>query len=222
MKVHGFQDAVLGYQDRSNQLYRAGGKRVFDVCFALLLLPVLAPVILVLGLVTKMIDGGTPFFGHLRVGKDGRMFRSWKIRTMCADAQVRLAAHLAQDPAAAAEWDLHHKLSNDPRVTRFGRFLRRTSLDELPQIWNVLISDMSFVGPRPVEDVELEKYGAWAGCYLSVRPGITGVWQISGRNALSYAQRVVIDRDYTLSIGLLRDLKLILLTVLVVLYATGK
>ncbi len=201
--------------------YGAFGKRVFDVVFALVLLPFLVPVIGVLWLSVRR-DGGPGFFGHERIGRDGVAFRCWKLRTMVVDAEARLCAHLAADPEAAAEWAREHKLSNDPRVTRWGRFLRRTSLDELPQIWNVLRGEMSFVGPRPVVLAELDRYGPHRAAYCALRPGITGLWQVSGRNDVSYAERVQLDASYARSCGLWRDLEIILRTAHAVLGATGR
>jgi lipopolysaccharide/colanic/teichoic acid biosynthesis glycosyltransferase len=141
---------------------------------------------------------------------------------MVPDAAERLTAHLAANPEAAAEWEANHKLVDDPRITPLGEFLRRTSLDELPQLWNVLTGEMSFVGPRPVTEEELEKYGAARGAYCRMRPGITGLWQVSGRNEVTYGERVQLDLDYLASISLLRDLKIILRTGLVVVFPTGR
>jgi lipopolysaccharide/colanic/teichoic acid biosynthesis glycosyltransferase len=199
--------------------YRRMGKRIFDVVMVLLMLPLLAPVILVLALLAGR--GRLGFFGHERVGRGGALFNCWKIRSMVPDAEERLAAHLAADPAAAAEWEETFKLRNDPRITRFGNFLRRTSLDELPQIWNVLKGEMSFVGPRPVVAQELERYGASAPAYLALRPGVTGMWQVSGRNDISYAERVQMDAIYGRRLGLVLDMKLMVQTVGAVFARTG-
>ncbi|NVK13315.1 MAG: sugar transferase [Rhodobacteraceae bacterium] len=202
-------------------VYAKAGKRVFDIGFALLLLPVLVPVILVLwGLVRR--DGGPGFFGHTRVGRDGKPFKCWKVRSMVADAEARLQAHLDADPAAAAEWERDHKLANDPRISRLGHVLRKTSLDELPQIWNVLKGEMSFVGPRPIVTKELAKYGSSASAYLAQKPGITGLWQVSGRNGISYQERVALDVAYLRRRSFPADLKIIARTGLAVLGATGR
>ncbi|MGG7566708.1 sugar transferase [Rhodovulum sp. DZ06] len=202
--------------------YRAGGKRVCDIALAILILPMVAPVIGALALAVKRQDGANPFFGHTRVGRDGKRFRCWKIRTMVADAQERLVEHLANDPEAAAEWEAERKLTNDPRITRLGAFLRKTSLDELPQIWNVLRGDMSFVGPRPVPEDELEKYGHARGAYLAVRPGVTGMWQVSGRNDVAYDERVRMDVEYQRAYTLPMDFGILLRTAGVVVKPTGK
>ncbi|WP_264213859.1 sugar transferase [Leisingera thetidis] len=201
--------------------YARVAKRGFDIVFALFLLPVLAPVVLVLWVIVRR-DRGPGFFGHVRVGRNGKPFKCWKIRSMVADAELRLEAHLKASPEAAAEWARDHKLTNDPRITRFGNFLRKSSLDELPQIWNVLKGEMSFVGPRPVVTKELEKYGRRLPVYLAQKPGITGLWQVSGRNDISYDERVEMDAAYLTSCGFWLDLKIIAQTASAVLVGTGK
>jgi lipopolysaccharide/colanic/teichoic acid biosynthesis glycosyltransferase len=204
-------------------LYKIVGKRITDVALALLIAPLALIVVGVVAVImTVSGEGGHLFFGHRRIGKNGRVFKCWKIRTMVLDAEIRLREHLASDPEAAAEWASDHKLTNDPRITGVGRFLRRTSLDELPQIWNVLKGDMSFVGPRPIVRLEMHKYGSDRPVYTSVKPGVTGLWQVSGRNNISYAERVQMDVEYVNSMSLARDLGLILRTVLVVVLPTGK
>lgn len=141
---------------------------------------------------------------------------------MVTDAEEKLRQHLRNNPLAAAEWNSFHKLSDDPRTTAIGRFLRRTSLDELPQIWNVLKGEMSFVGPRPIVRVEMHKYGHHKDAYKSMTPGITGLWQVSGRNDVSYAERVRLDVAYLDSLSLATDIRLILMTGLTVVRGTGK
>jgi len=205
----------------SSGLYARFGKRVFDICFALLLLPILAPIILMLWLMVRR-DGGNGFFGHRRVGRDGRIFKCWKLRSMVVDAETRLEAHLKAHPGAAAEWARDHKLTDDPRITGFGDFIRKTSLDELPQIWNVLKGEMSFVGPRPVVTKELEKYGNSLPAYLAQKPGITGLWQVSGRNDISYDERVAMDVAYLSQRSLSRDVAIIARTALAVVDRTGR
>ena len=197
------------------------GKRLFDVVFALAILPVLAPLIAVLWCLVKL-DGGPGFFGHERVGLGGRNFTCWKLRTMVPDAESRLEALLARDANAAAEWSASFKLTNDPRIVRIGRFLRKSSLDELPQLWNVLLGEMSFVGPRPVPKKELGMYGDAKLAYLSVRPGVTGLWQVSGRNEVNYSDRVALDRYYVERASALLDASLILRTVLAVMRLEGR
>lgn len=202
-------------------LYGKIGKRAFDVIFALLLLPAILPLIAVMWVIVRQ-DGGPGFFGHKRIGRNGKVFRCWKLRTMVPDAEAVLSDHLATNPAAAAEWARDHKLTDDPRITPLGHFLRRTSLDELPQIWNVLMGHMSFVGPRPIVRYELHKYGPHRTLYLSMTPGITGLWQVSGRNDVTYAERVQFDIDYARDFSFLRDVGLILRTASSVLLGTGR
>lgn len=204
-----------------DDLYRRYGKRMLDLCLAVLMLPTLIPIIVLLWLMVRL-DGGPGFFGHRRVGKSGIAFKCWKIRTMVPDAEAQLQAHLAKNPAAADEWARDHKLTDDPRINKLGQFLRKSSLDELPQIWNVLKGEMSFVGPRPIVMDELPKYGTYAPCYLAQKPGITGLWQVSGRNDISYDERVDLDVSYLTACGPLTDLRIILKTGLAVLRRTGK
>ncbi|MGM0585370.1 MAG: sugar transferase [Pseudomonadota bacterium] len=185
-------------------------------------MPMVAPVIAGLAAAVTLREGGRPLFGHTRIGRGGRPFRCWKIRSMVPDAEARLARHLAENPGAAEEWRATRKLADDPRVTRFGEFLRRTSLDELPQIWNVLRGEMSFVGPRPVPADELKLYGAARAAYQAMRPGITGLWQVSGRNEVAYAERVQLDVNYLRRMSFWFDLKVILLTGGAVLRFTGR
>ena len=200
---------------------RPGLKRAMDVLGAAALLILAAPVFLLLALLIRR-DGGPAFYGQERVGLHGARFRCLKFRSMVTDSQARLDALLASDPAARAEWDATRKLKQDPRVTRTGAFLRKTSLDELPQLINVLRGEMSLVGPRPVPAAELAaNYGAAADHYMSVKPGITGPWQISGRNDTTYAQRVALDVQYAIRPSLWRDIGILLRTPAVVLLRRG-
>ncbi|MBL8551578.1 MAG: sugar transferase [Hyphomonadaceae bacterium] len=181
----------------ATQLHRGGWrKRAFDVAIAALGLLVLAPLFLVIAALIKLQDGGPVVFGHWRVGFRGRAFRCWKFRSMRPDAEGRLEDVLAADPRAAAEWGARRKLSADPRVTRVGKWMRRLSLDELPQLWNVLAGEMSLVGPRPVTVEELARFGEAQYAYLNLRPGISGLWQVSGRSDVSYEKRVLIELSY--------------------------
>lgn len=202
-------------------IYEEVGKRFFDLAFALLILPIVAPAILILWILARR-DGGTGFFGHIRIGRGGTAFKCWKVRTMAADSERLLREHLASNPDAAKEWNRNRKLSDDPRITRVGKFLRRTSLDELPQIWNVLKGEMSFVGPRPIVRTELPLYGRDAEQYLAVRPGITGLWQVSGRNDIDYDERVSLDVQYASNVSLVGDMTIIALTASEVLSKSGK
>ncbi|SDF50517.1 Sugar transferase involved in LPS biosynthesis (colanic, teichoic acid) [Salipiger thiooxidans] len=211
----------MAYRREAQKFYARYTKRIVDIGLALILLPVLVPVIATLWAMTRT-DGGPGFFGHRRIGKNGKVFRCWKIRTMVPNAEERLVAYLANNPAAAEEWARDHKLTDDPRITKIGRFLRETSLDELPQIWNVLMGEMSFVGPRPVVRAEMKKYGHGRTAYLTMKPGITGLWQVSGRNDVSYDERVAMDIEYLQTVSLKTDLQLIAKTAGSVLNRTGR
>lgn len=207
-------------RDSTAPLYPSIFKRLFDIFLSVLLLPILLPIIAILYVVVRS-DGGPGFFGHSRVGRNGRMFKCWKVRTMVVDAQERLDALLASNAPARAEWDRDRKLRNDPRVTRVGNFLRKSSLDELPQIFNVLKGEMSLVGPRPITEAELERYGAQQAVYLAMRPGVTGLWQVSGRNEVTYNERVSMDSTYYNSVSLGTDLRILAKTADAVLSKTG-
>lgn len=171
-------------------------ERLFNQVAALLLLLALSPVFAGVALFIWKKDGAPIFFGHYRVGFKGRVFRCLKFRTMYRDSADMLANLLATSPEARAEWARDQKLANDPRITPIGHFLRKTSLDELPQLFNVLRGEMNLVGPRPIVVEELTRYGRVRWDYLAVKPGITGLWQVSGRNLVSYEQRVALDRQY--------------------------
>jgi len=170
--------------------------RALDVSAALMLLVLLAPLLLCIILAIVVEDSGKILFSQKRVGKDGRPFACLKFRTMVPDAEDRLAEILAADEARCAEWRTDRKLRDDPRVTRLGRILRRTSLDELPQLLNVLRGEMSLVGPRPIVPGEVPLYGRYIGSYYAVRPGLSGLWQVSGRNDVSYKRRIAFDVYY--------------------------
>jgi lipopolysaccharide/colanic/teichoic acid biosynthesis glycosyltransferase len=195
-------------------------KRIADLFLAVFILPFVVLVGLPIAILI-VLDGGNPFFRHNRIGHRGAMFGCLKFRSMQMDAQARLDALLRDDPAARGEWERARKLRDDPRVTPVGRFLRKTSLDELPQIWNVIRGDMSFVGPRPVTNDELVRYKEDAPLYLSCKPGITGLWQITGRNDAEYDHRVALDAKYARSQSFLLDLRILVMTVPAVLSGRG-
>lgn len=202
-------------------MLRAFAKRGMDVIIAGTALLLLALPMLLLALLVRL-DGGPAMFAHQRVGRGGQRFGCLKFRSMVTDAEDRLNALLAADPAARAEWEASRKLRHDPRVTRIGAFLRATSLDELPQLLNVLRGDMSLVGPRPVTASELAtNYGAAAEHYQAVRPGITGPWQVSGRSDTSYDRRVALDVAYATQPSLAEDIRLLLRTPAAVLLRRG-
>jgi exopolysaccharide production protein ExoY len=171
-------------------------KRTLDIAIAVVVIILLSPLIILSMALIRLTMGGPVIFGHSRIGFGGRSFRCYKLRTMVANAEEKLAWHLANDPQAAREWSESRKLMNDPRVTLLGHMLRKSSLDELPQLFNVLRGDMSCVGPRPIVADELQRYSSQSAEYLKARPGLTGMWQISGRNRLDYADRVALDCHY--------------------------
>lgn len=199
-------------------VYRAIFKRILDLALVLVTAPFSVPLILVLALLV-MTDGSRPFYTQTRVGRNGRTFRLWKLRTMVPDADRILEAYLARNPAARLEWDATQKLRQDPRVTRVGRFLRKTSLDELPQLFNVLNGTMSLVGPRPMMVEQKAFYPGTA--YYRLRPGITGLWQISDRNDCDFVGRGPYDEKYDRILSLWTDLGVLFRTVFVVLRGTG-
>jgi len=188
-------------------------KRLLDVAVAGTTLVLLSPLLLATALLVAVSLGRPIIFSHERVGCGGRTFRCYKFPSLVAGAEVRLAEVLAKDPALAAEWRETQKLQNDPRVTSLGRILRRTSIDELPQLFNVLKGDMSCVGPRPVTAEELKRYGDRTNAYLSLRPGLTGLWQVSGRSSLSYQARVELDAIYAERQSVLLDLATLVRTI---------
>ncbi len=171
-------------------------KRAMDVAVALLALVVMAPLMLIVAACVRLLMGSGVLFPQERIGADGVCFTCWKFRTMPVDADDILRRHLLADPAAAREWSETRKLRDDPRVSCLGKVLRKSSLDELPQLFNVLRGDMSIVGPRPIVAAELHYYGAHAATCFRARPGLTGMWQVSGRNRIGYARRVALDRYY--------------------------
>ena len=196
-------------------------KRALDIGLVLLGLLLLWPLILGLVVLLKVMDPGPVLYGHRRVGFGGREFRCWKFRTMVVDGDAVLERHLRENPADAALWKEQRKLVNDPRVTPLGAVLRKLSLDELPQLLNVLKGEMSLVGPRPIVQAELDHYGISARHYLATRPGLTGQWQISGRSDTTYAERVRLDRFYVTNWSLWRDLRIIFLTIPAVALSRG-
>jgi lipopolysaccharide/colanic/teichoic acid biosynthesis glycosyltransferase len=218
---------ISGHRPRASEItpgarrWGETGLRVVNIIVATAALILLAPVFVVFGALVFFQDGGPIFFSHGRVGLRGRLFACLKLRTMAADADARLATLLAADETAREEWARDHKLRADPRVTALGRFLRKTSIDELPQLINVLRGEMNLVGPRPVTPDEIARYGKHAHYYRSVKPGITGLWQVSGRNDVSYRRRVVMDCLYARRRNPLFDLKILFATIPAVLLRRG-
>ena len=197
-------------------------KRIFDIVFSIFAIIVSLPVMIIIAVIIKLTDGGSIFYGHTRIGYRGKKFKVLKFRSMYMDADKRLKNILENDPKARKEWEKTFKLKNDPRITPIGRFLRKTSLDELPQFFNVLKGDMSVVGPRPVVEEELTKYyKEKAELYKSVKPGITGYWQVEGRSDIeNYEERVSMDEWYIKNQSFILDIKIILKTIKVMI--TGK
>lgn len=195
-------------------------KRVFDIVGALSIIVMLLPALLVLGFLVGR-DGGPPIYGHERVGMNGRKFKCLKFRSMVINSKEVLEEVLRTDPVARAEWDKDFKLKNDPRITKVGHFIRKTSLDELPQLWNVVRGDMSLVGPRPVVEDELARYAGDVDYYLMAKPGMTGLWQVSGRNDVDYETRVYFDSWYVKNWSLWNDIAILFKTVGVVLKRDG-
>lgn len=192
-----------------------------DLVIATLVLIFVCPLMCMVAIGVKLQDGGPVFFGHRRIGYGGRTFTCWKFRSMVTDAEARLNALLAADPEARREWDEDHKLRKDPRVTAFGRFLRVSSLDELPQLFNVFAGEMSLVGPRPIVSGEIIRYGRRFNAYAAVRPGVTGLWQVSGRNDVSYRERVALDSLFRKRAGIGLYLYILIKTIPAVLNRSG-
>ncbi|PRY78056.1 lipopolysaccharide/colanic/teichoic acid biosynthesis glycosyltransferase [Yoonia maritima] len=210
-----------GQTDRQYRLYTKHLKRVFDVLICLMLLPIVTPIILGAWTLVKR-EGGPGFFSQDRVGRDGRIFRCLKLRTMRVDAEERLKQLCASDPKVAHEWHTYQKLANDPRISKLGGFLRETSIDELPQVFNVLRGDMSIVGPRPFMPSQDELYkNAGGSHYYSLRPGVTGLWQVEGRGNTKFIDRVRYDNEYANKLSFVSDVCLILKTAKVVVCKTG-
>jgi exopolysaccharide production protein ExoY len=206
---------------RSEVIHDASLVRLMDVTIVFLALLFLLPLMVVIALAIVAQDGGPIFFAHRRIGRDGRPFYCLKFRSMAIDAESRLGALLASNPIARAEWARDHKLRSDPRVTPLGAFLRRSSLDELPQFFNVLRGEMSVVGPRPIVEAEIYRYGRRFRHYCAVKPGITGLWQVSGRTDVDYRARVAMDCLYVKSKSPLLYVWIIVATIPAVLMRRG-
>lgn len=200
------------------KFYRSYIKRCMDIVLTLVSAPVALPLIGFAALLIAL-DGHNPFYSQRRVGKDGREFRIWKLRTMVHQADALLETYLNANPDARQEWDKTQKLKRDPRITKIGKLLRKISLDELPQLWNVFNGTMSLVGPRPMMICQRDVYHGTS--YYNLRPGITGLWQISKRNESSFLERVSYDDAYDRTISMKTDLSVLMGTVTVVLRGTG-
>lgn len=199
-------------------LYRNYIKRILDIIAVGAGLIIVLPLVAVLALIVSL-DGSSPFYWNDRVGKGGRTFRMLKLRTMVPNADKQLEEYLRRNAEASLEWNSTQKLKKDPRITRIGRILRKTSLDELPQLWNVLVGDMSLVGPRPMMPIQRSLYSGLA--YYALRPGITGLWQISDRNETAFSKRADFDSTYDATVSLSTDIRILLATARVVIKGTG-
>jgi lipopolysaccharide/colanic/teichoic acid biosynthesis glycosyltransferase len=214
----GAQDTDLPPSDPSLDEFL---RRLLDILLASLIIVFILPLLIVIGAIVWLQDGGPPIYAQERIGRGGRIFRCYKCRSMVVDAQAQLDKLLSESPEAREQWMRDQKLRYDPRITPIGAFLRKSSLDELPQLFNVLGGSMSLVGPRPIVASEVTRYGRRIVHYYAVRPGITGLWQISGRNDVSYRRRVALDCAYVKRKSMLMDLKILLATLPIVLMRRG-
>lgn len=224
VSVESFFDAkimVLHIKNNLDNPWNRLLKRLFDICATVVGGILISPILLLIAIWVYHDSPGPVIFKHRRVGKDGKEFNCYKFRSMCVNSKEVLEHLLATDPAAKAEWDKEFKLKDDPRITKSGAFLRKTSLDELPQLWNVLKGEMSLVGPRPIVRSEMARYGKYSKEYMMVRPGITGIWQTSGRNDIDYPERVQMDNWYVHNWSLWLDLVLLWRTIGVVAACNG-
>ena len=214
---------ILGFSSTHNltKITSLFIKRIFDILFLLLSAPLTIPLTIIVSILVKVTSKGPVFYGHKRIGKNHKEFKCWKFRSMVIDADKQLEKLLSENPQMRAEWEKEQKLTNDPRVTKIGKLLRKTSIDEIPQFFNILTGQMSFIGPRPVTEPELEKYGSKADYILNVQPGLSGMWQISGRSETSYQERVTLDSYYIDNWSIWLDLWILLKTVFVVLKGKG-
>ncbi len=222
MSVRDF-DGILGFvtSHKLKMAWNLAVKRLMDVTLtAIGGLIILLPLLVIAALI-KLTSRGPVLYGHMRVGQNGKPFKVWKFRSMVADSKERLEELLESDPAIRTEWEANHKLKDDPRVTKIGKILRKLSLDELPQLINVLKGEMSLVGPRPIVEAEIEKYGENFGRIFSVKPGITGMWQVSGRSDTDYAERIAYDTYYMQSWSIWLDLWILYKTIGVVVRGKG-
>ena len=217
----GTPDAHFCADEVTPSVFYVAAKRAFDIAFAASFLVVALPALVLLAIILQIDSPGPLLFIQQRVGKGGKMFGCIKFRTMHENAEELLADILARCPDARREWESHHKLRDDCRISRFGKIVRKLSLDELPQLFNILRGEMSVVGPRPIVSAEIEKYGQFFADYTAVKPGLTGLWQVSGRNDVSYDERVQLDVKYRERASMLFDLNIVLRTVPAVVASRG-
>lgn len=214
---------IIGFSSTHNLTFKSNKfiKRCIDVLFILIFAPILIPIMIILSLLVKFTSKGPVFYGHPRVGKNGKTIKCWKFRSMYIDSAERLEKILAENEEMRKEWEENRKFQHDPRITKFGKFLRKTSLDELPQLFNILVGEMSFIGPRPVTEPELIKYGDSKDYVLSVTPGLSGMWQVSGRSDTGYSERIFYDTYYIQNWSIWLDIWILIKTVGVVLIGRG-
>jgi len=214
---------ILAFSSIHNLSFKGNriAKRLLDIFIVLLFLPIILPLTLILAGLTKITSKGPVFYGHERIGLNGKPFKCWKFRSMVINSDEMLNDILANDPVRQAEWEKDRKFTDDPRITKFGKFLRKTSLDELPQILNIFLGQMSFVGPRPVTEPELDKYGKFKDYVLSAPPGLTGMWQVSGRSDTGYEERISFDTYYIQNWSIWLDIWILIKTVYVVVRHKG-
>ena len=212
---------TVDFLNREHKSLASFRKRIFDFTLAGLAFIFTLPMLLIVAGLIKFHDGGQVLFSQKRVGVNGKLFKCYKFRSMVSDAQERLDHLLETDPDARAEWESTQKLRCDPRITRLGSFLRKSSLDELPQLWNIVRGDMSIVGPRPIVENEIAKYGPYFEEYAAVRPGLTGRWQVSGRSETTYQQRVEHDAAYVQNWSFWSDVWIVMRTVPAILMSKG-
>ncbi|MDR0908610.1 MAG: undecaprenyl-phosphate galactose phosphotransferase WbaP [Spirochaetaceae bacterium] len=222
MSVREF-DGILGFSstNRLSYFWNRTIKRISDICFVIVASIILSPFFLVLALIIKISSPGPVLYAQMRIGRFGKKFKIYKFRTMCKDAAGQLEKLLAENPGLREEWQRNQKLKNDPRITAIGKFLRSTSIDEFPQFINVLKGDMSLIGPRPIVDNEISKYGDSFERIFSVRPGLSGFWQVSGRSDTLYSSRVIMDGYYLQNWSIWLDMWILFKTVWVVLAKRG-
>ena len=214
---------IIGFASVHNLTFKGNLflKRLLDISIILFFSPIWLPVMIILAFLTKITSRGPIFYGHKRVGKNGKVLKCWKFRSMFSNSQEMLEQILATDPVRREEWEKDRKFIDDPRVTKFGKFLRKTSLDELPQLFNVLTGEMSLIGPRPVTEPELVKYGKYKDYVLSVSPGLSGMWQVSGRSDTGYEERISFDSYYIQNWSIWLDIWILIKTVWVVVKGKG-
>jgi exopolysaccharide production protein ExoY len=219
--IHDSTDFVTSYAGAYDGPLGGRTKRVFDLVASAAAIVVLAPLLILISLLIYVLDGGPVVIRHTRIGRGASKFGCYKFRSMVINGDEVLRAHLAADQNALEEWTKTRKLTSDPRITTLGRVLRKTSLDELPQLFNIFAGDMSFVGPRPIVEEEIHKYGSAFCEYRRARPGLTGCWQVSGRNDTGYDERVALDQHYVSNWSFTRDLEIIVRTIPAVIKAKG-